>query len=183
MSSVIVPSQAHQTHVSTLSGRGIGPYPASYAGTADGGVGTWFPVSCRLSATGVRLLGLPAPAGELGLPCGRLTRPELHCLDSIGVVTFRMREILPGRVPSAPRGTAVHSRPVRYLRSAPADLQRPVPISRWNNPSAGVLMTRHHQGFICIHPSGISQPVTPGWNGNPWALPQASHPAITRNAR
>jgi hypothetical protein len=79
--------------------------------------------------------------------------------------------------------TAVHSRPVKSLRSAPAAFQRPVPISRWNNPSARVLMTRHHQGFICIHPSGISQPVTPGWNGNPWAMPQASHPAITRDAR
>ena len=29
---------------------------------------------------------------------------KVHCLDSIGVVTFRMREMLPGRVPSAPRG-------------------------------------------------------------------------------
>jgi hypothetical protein len=26
-------------------------------------------------------------------------------------------------------------------------------------------MTRHRQGFIRIHPSGLSQPVTPGWNG------------------
>ena len=46
-------------------------------GTADGGVSVWFPVSCCLSATGIRLLGLPAPAGELGLPCGWLIDPKL----------------------------------------------------------------------------------------------------------
>ena len=44
-------------------------------------------------------------------------------------------------------------------------------------------MTRHHQGFIRIHPSGISQPVTPGWNEGPWAIPQASHLAIAHDAR
>ena len=52
--SVIVSSQAHPAHVSTLSGRGIGPYPASYAGTSGGGAGYGVPVSCCLSATGIR---------------------------------------------------------------------------------------------------------------------------------
>jgi hypothetical protein len=65
-----VSSQAHQTHVSTLSGRGIGPYPASYTEITDRGAGLLFPVSCFLSATGIRFLGLPAPAEELGLPYG-----------------------------------------------------------------------------------------------------------------
>ncbi len=31
-------------------------------------------------------------------------------------------------------------------------------------------MTRHHRGFTCIHPSGLPQPVTLGWNKGPWAL-------------
>jgi hypothetical protein len=95
-------SQAHQIHVSTLSGRGIDPYPASYAEAADGGVGTAASVSCFLSAAGVGFLDLPAPAEELGLPCGRLTRR--YRLDLIGVVAFRMSEIRTGWVSSGPRG-------------------------------------------------------------------------------
>src|ERR1019366_10641344 len=41
------------------------------------------PISCCLSATGVRFLGHPFPAGGLGLPCGRLTDPRGP--DPIGI--------------------------------------------------------------------------------------------------
>ena len=51
------------------------------------------------------------------------------------------------------------------------------------DPSAEVLMTRRHRGFTCVHPSGLPQPVAPGWNGGPWALPRASHPTVTHDAR
>src|SRR5664279_4487471 len=68
---VIVTAQAHLTRVSTLSGRAP-PYPASYPGLSTEGP-TGVPVSCCLSATGVRFSGHPYPAGELGLPHGRLT--------------------------------------------------------------------------------------------------------------
>lgn len=34
-----------------------------------------------------------------------------------------------------------------------------------------------------IHPSGLPQPVAIGWNDGPWALPRASHPTVTRDAR
>ena len=50
-------------------------------------------------------------------------------------------------------------------------------------PPAEVLMTRRHRGFTCVHPSGLPQPVAPGWNGSPWALPRASHPTVTHDAR
>ena len=61
-------------------------------------------VSCRLSATGIRLLDHPGPPGSwasltVGLP-GR--RPDLD-----GVVTFRTAETRPGRVLSVPRGDGV----------------------------------------------------------------------------
>jgi hypothetical protein len=49
------------------------------------------------------LLNPPAPAAELGLPRGRLTR-RADCLDLIGVVMFRMSEMRPGRVSSELRG-------------------------------------------------------------------------------
>ncbi len=51
------------------------------------------------------------------------------------------------------------------------------------NPPARVLMTRRHRGFTHVHPSGLPQPVAPGWNRSPWAFPRASHPAVTRDAR
>ena len=58
---------------SALFRAGQQPYPASYAGTAGGGASTRFPVSCCLSATGIRFSGLPAPAAEFSLPHGRPT--------------------------------------------------------------------------------------------------------------
>ena len=40
---------------------------------SGGGASPAAPVSCCLSANGLRFLGHPAPAGELNLPCGRPT--------------------------------------------------------------------------------------------------------------
>jgi hypothetical protein len=138
------------------------------------------PVSCCLSATGICFSGPPAPAGALRLPHGR---PTGHRPDPIGVATFRMDENQPGWVPSKPRG--------RWC--APGQLgisgQHPPPssgrslFSHLTHPPVRVLMTRHHQGFTFVHPSGLPQPVTPGRNGGPRALPRASHPAVTRSAR
>jgi hypothetical protein len=69
---VIGSSQAHLIHVSTLSGPGsarIRPV------VRDGQRRRWppVPVSCCLSAAGLGFLDHPVPAGELGLPYGRLT--------------------------------------------------------------------------------------------------------------
>jgi hypothetical protein len=108
-------------------------------------------VSCCLSAAGVRFLGRPASARELGLPYGRLTR---HCLDPGGVVTFYTIEIRPGRVPPIPRGRRCH------LAAIPSSGQRrrfPVaglslaPTAPIGEPS----LTRHQQGFTHVHPSGL----------------------------
>jgi hypothetical protein len=64
--------------------------------------------SCRLSATGVRFSGHPVPAGELGLPHGRLTTRQPR-VDPVGVSTFHTHELRPGWVPSPLRGPAVLS--------------------------------------------------------------------------
>lgn len=50
-------------------------------------------------------------------------------------------------------------------------------------PPAEVLMTRRHRGFTYLHPPGLPQPVAPRAERGPWALPRASHPAITHSAR
>jgi hypothetical protein len=64
----------------------------------------------------------------------------------------------------------VRSRPASTIRPAPAALLRPVPATRWSFPSAGACLTRHHRGFIRIHPSALPQPVPLGWDEGPWAL-------------
>ena len=59
-------------------GRGVGQQPVSgqlCAGHPAEAPVTLPAVSCCLSATGIRLLGHPAPAGELSLPHGRPTGP------------------------------------------------------------------------------------------------------------
>ena len=99
------------------------PYPASYAETAGGGASIVLPVSCCLSATGIRFSGRPAPAGDSAFLTVGLPGTDLR-LDPIGVVTFRMRQIRPGWVPSVPRG--------RWC--APA---RPNPSGRHLPPSSG----------------------------------------------
>ena len=86
-----------------------------------------------------------------------------------------MSETRPGRAPLNPRDGGAH--PADAL--SPADacaFQRPAPISHWFLPSARVKLTRHHRGFICIPPSGLPQPVAPGWNEGPWAVPSGFAP-------
>ena len=39
-------------------------------------------------------------------------------------------------------------------------------------------MTRRHRGFTHVHPSGLPQPVAPGWNGSPWAFPGLRTPQL-----
>lgn len=167
-------SQTHQIHVSTLSGRSISPYPASYASAADGGrsYSTRFPVSFRPPAFACWIFLRPL---RIGLPYGRLTR-RFGRQDLIGVVVFRMSEMRPGWVSSEPRGRRCAPGWRARAQPAPAALLRPVPTTRWCFPSAGACMTRHHRGFICIHPSGLPQPVTPGWDEGPWALTSGSAP-------
>jgi hypothetical protein len=57
----VISPQAHQTRVSTLSGRGTSPYPASYAGTAGGGASIWsrFPAAFRPPAFASRVFLRP----------------------------------------------------------------------------------------------------------------------------
>lgn len=108
----------------------------------------WCPVSCRLSAAGVRFSGRPAPAGEFRLPHGRPTQRTTtlslglhrgchvpHETDATGLGAL-----------CAP-GTVMRSRPARSPQAAPAASQRPTPVSRSNIPPAEVLMTRRQRRF------------------------------------
>ena len=145
-------SQAHLAHVSTLSGRAV-PVSGRLSGTTSGGADHHAPVSRCLSAAGVRFLGHPVPAGELGLPHGR---PTGACApDPNGVSTFHTSEIRPGWVPPIPRGRRC---PPDWRSISPTGACRfstASPAPRCNNPSAGLTMTRHHRGFTRVHPSGL----------------------------
>lgn len=141
------------------------------------------PVSCCLSATGIRLLGHRSPAEELGLPHSRLTghRPDLN-----GVVMLCMSKTRPGRTPPLPRGR--WCAPGRRLLSG-----RHPPLSngqslrpRWCFPSAGDTLTRHQRRFTQFvhHPAGLLLACGPRMERRPLGLLlEASHPAVTRDAR
>lgn len=90
-------------------------YPASYPGTAAWRSSHHILVSCRLSATGIRFLGILFHARELGSPYGRLTgtRPsEAGAIpDPDGFSMFRTRETRLGLGALYTPGTAVSTRP------------------------------------------------------------------------
>ena len=183
-------------------GPGTRPYPTSYAETIRRRCRSLrLPVSCCLSAIGLRFLGHPAPAGELSLPHGRPTGAPTPP-DPNGVVVLHMSKLRPGRAPPLPRGR--WCAPDRRLSSG-----RHLPLSsgqslrpRWNIPSAGVTFTRRHQRFTHVHPSprdgwlpprsreasrlpaGLLLARGPRMEQGPLRLlPRASHPAVTRDAR
>jgi hypothetical protein len=129
------------------------------------------PVTFRRA--GIGLLGHPAPAGAVRLPHGRPTEPAS---DPIGVATLPAREIRPGWVPSLLRG-AVPTRPAQAIRPSLAASQRPTPVPRcclhlpraWDN---GASSRVHSRSPVRSSPL----PVTPGWDGSPWASPSGFTP-------
>jgi hypothetical protein len=113
-------------------------------------------VSCRLSATGVRFLGILArqrlrPSLTVGLPERRI-----GSLDSGGFSTFHTREIRPDLGALSTPRPAVLSRPASAHRSPLATFLWPGPVPRSRIHFPGVFMTKHQQGFTFIHPPGAS---------------------------
>jgi hypothetical protein len=165
---------AHPTHVGALSGRDTRsrirpvpqrPPPEGAAGMLPG------PVAFR--PTGIRLLGLPMPAGAVRLPCGRPTEPGS---DPIGVATLPAREIRPGWVLSILRGCGAHTAGAgtpaaadRFATAHPCTRVLPPPPQAWNNEASSRVHSRSP-----VRSSPL--PVAPGRNGNPWASPPGFTP-------
>ena len=141
---------------------------------------TRFPVSCRLSAIGLRFLGHPAPAGELSLPHGRPTGGQ-PTGPQRGCRVAHEQDPTGQGAPFTP-GTAVRSRPATILRPAPAAFQRPVPTAPLEHPIGGGHL---HEASSGVHsrspitptrlaaapgreahrfPPVFSSPAAPGWN-------------------
>jgi len=143
------------------------PYPASYPKAIGGGADRWlprFPAAFRppafASGTVLRPLGngavlaegLPRTNFGLRTPSGLSRCAWVRC-DRVG------RPLDPG--------TAVFTRPMGTLRSAPAASQRPVldPATTFHLPGLnwrGIIEGSRNSSF-----RSSPSPVVPGWNGNP----------------
>jgi hypothetical protein len=150
---VIESTQAHPTHVSTLSG----PGSTRIRPVIRGGQRRNRPaasVSRRLSAIGIGFLGHPVPAGELGLPHGRLTGRGLHARTPTGFPRSTRMRYDRGGCPLNSE-TAMLSRLMLGPQPAPAASQRLVLHPAGTSHLPGPTITKHHQGFTHVHPSGL----------------------------
>jgi hypothetical protein len=107
-------SKAHLPHVSLLSQPGTRAwYPAGYPERAlerDHSI----LVSRRLSATGIRFLGILFPPGDWAFLTAGLPAHRIGALDPDGLSMFRTRETRLGLGALYTPGTAVSTRP-RYV--------------------------------------------------------------------
>jgi hypothetical protein len=137
-------------------------------------------VSRRLSAHRRSLLGLSCSHRGIHLPCGRPTRRASR-RDSDGVSVFRVVEIRPGWVLPLRRDggvrTAGTASPTVTCRFSTAN-----PVLRSRIPSPEGADNGAYGNSLHVHPSGLPQPVAPGWHRSPWALPRASHHPVTQVA-
>jgi hypothetical protein len=165
--------------VGTLSGSGMLPVSGQLCGTAGGGpaVVSRFPVAFRRAGIGFGVILCPLGDG----PSLR-SADQAPGLDPNGVATFDTDQMRPGRVLPLPRGGGVlptdTSPPVGACRFAAAS-----PAPRWSIPSVGALNDEAYGSSLMFTLSVFPSPVTPGRDGDPWAFPRASHPAVTRDAR
>jgi hypothetical protein len=163
--------------------RAPGPVSGQLYETASGGLAITASLSRRLSATGIRFLGILVRARELGSPYGRLTGPPEGRPDPDGVSAYRTHEtrLEPGAFCTP--GTAVSTRPSAILGRRLPHRNGTSLSPRHCHPPQGVPMTRHLQRFTVIRPIPVfSAPVIPGRSGNPWAFPNAQNPTVTSDA-
>jgi hypothetical protein len=146
-------SQAHLHHVSLLSQPGTRPgIRPVIQGRLFGGATTSVPVSCRLSATGIRFLGILFPPRDWALlTVGLPTHLEMRRTRTGFPHIARMRHGW-GWVPSIPRGRRCpHGR--EYSPAAACRLTTARSLSpRHCIPTRRVMLTRHPRGFPVSHP-------------------------------
>ena len=130
------------------------PVSGQLSRTTGGGpaITSWFPVAFRPPA----FASWSSCARQGAGPSLRSAyRSLLPGPDPDEVATFRAHELRPGWVPSLPRGLRCpHGRQVIPGRrmppcSGPSLYPRPATHHR------RLLITRHHQGFTVVHPSGL----------------------------
>jgi hypothetical protein len=126
-------------------------------------------VSRRLSARRHLLPGPSCSRRGIQRPsrsaCRPLTRP-----DPDGVPTFRWHETRPGRAPSMPRGRRCpRGRASAPSRRLPLHSGQPLhPGNATHQPE--LTLTRRHQGFTHVHPSGLPLTCGPRMEREPLGL-------------
>lgn len=143
-------SKAHQTHVSSLSRQAFACIrPVIRDGRRRRS--SVIPVSCFLSAAGVRFLGLPVPPGDSAfLAIGLPFTTEDACWDLDGVSMFRTNEIRVGSgAPFTPGLRCSHSRRKRISCRCRSSATSPALRSFSCLPELRV--TKPHQGFTLVH--------------------------------
>jgi hypothetical protein len=127
------------------------------------------PVSCCLSAAGIRFSGHPNPARELGLPHGRLTGTQPLSPDPDGVTTFHTHEPRPGWVPPVSRGRRCSpGRPQIPDRRLPIPSGQPLYPLQQSISEAAVNETSTE--VHAIHPSGLALACSPRMERGPSGL-------------
>lgn len=126
-------------------------------------------VSCWLSPTGIRFLGILFPPEDsasltVGLPA------HTGGLDSVGVSVFRTRETRPGWVPSLLRGGGVVPATVTSMTGA-CRFSTASPVPRSSVPSCGGWDHEAYEDSLAFTRPAFPLPVTPGWDGGPSAFP------------
>ena len=129
-------------------------------------------VSCCLSATGIGLSGHPIPAGELGLPHGRLTGHQPGAGPQRGSHVLHVPDTTGEGAPSTP-GTAVFSRPDDL-----PDRRLPLPNGQSLHPAgaSGLLNHGASTGVHAIHPSGLPLACNPRMGREPSGFPLSFAP-------
>lgn len=177
---VASPSQAYLPHVSTLSGPGTRPgiRPVIRKDHRRRSRSVLVALSCCLSATGVRFLGILSRPGNsalltVGLPpardfAERRTRARFPC-------SARLRPGW-GGCPLYSGDDGVHATvawsSVAACRLSTARSLQP----RWSYPSQGLTMTKHQRGFTVIHPASLPLACSPRTEREPLGFPPSFTP-------
>ena len=125
-------------------------YPASYPGTTAWSSGLSVPVSCCLSAAGLRFLGILFPPRNSALLTVGL--PALAHRTLTGFPCSARVRCGWGRASSIPRGRRCpHGRVCSTTAACRITAARPL-SPRCCIPAREVMLTRHHQGFPVSRP-------------------------------
>jgi hypothetical protein len=172
-------SKAHQAHVSSLLRQAFACIrPVMRDGCRRHS--PVVPVSCCLSAAGIRFLGLPVPPGDSAfLAIGLPFTAEGACWDLDGVSMFRTNEIRVGSgAPFTPGQRCSHSRRKRISCRCRSSATSPALRSFSCLPELRV--TKPHQGFTLVHPSTLPLACDPrtrqGFLGFPLGFAPHSYP-------
>jgi hypothetical protein len=154
-------------------------YPASYPGTTTWSSGNSVPVSCRLSAAGLRFLGILCPPGTsapltVGLPApSHRTLTGLPCSARVRRGWGRTSSIPRGR--RCPHGRECSTAAACRIATASSLSPRHCVLAR------EVTLTRHHQGFPVSRPVPSLPLTCSPWSGQgPLGFSMSSAPGRYR---